>query len=70
MGGLCTSTKSCDIDGVRLITKVITTSALTQEVSCTVVVQRSLIAKGLRLRPEEFSQDRPDIDWDNERLSG
>ena len=43
-----------------LITKVITTPALTQDVSCTEVIQRSLMAKGLR--PEEFNQDRLDID--------
>lgn len=60
-------TESCDIDGVGLITKVITTPALTQDVSCTEVIQRPLMAKGLR--PEEFNQDRLDIDWDIERVT-
>lgn len=47
MGGLQGAPhRELRIDGVGLITKVITTPALTQAVSCTEVIQRSLWRKG------------------------
>ena len=53
-------TETCDDDGVHLITDVLTTDAVGQDVSSTETVQRSLIAKNLT--PKEHFVDAGYVD--------